>query len=339
MRRHDLNTNPQHKRPIKGFLHTAIALAITLLGLLAAPAANAQTYPTKSVRMIVPFPPGGATDIIARLLSQKLHEIWGQPVVLDYKPGGGTVIGTDAVAKAAPDGYTIGIVISAHFINPSLLSNMPFDTVKDLSGVSTVAISHIVLVATPSLEANTLAELIALAKKNPGKLSYASPGTGTSPHLAVELLKTTAGIDIVHIPYKGASPAFADVMSGRVSLQIDPLQSSMSNIKSGKVKAIAITSPSRAAGFAEIPTVAETIPGFSVQSVAGIIVPSATPRDIVNRLSADINKSLQSPDLIERMGQMGMEPSGNTPEQFDALIRSEIDKWAKVVKVSGAKRD
>ena len=334
-----MKTKPQQQRRIACFLRAAFALTLALLGLLAAPAANAQTYPTKPVRMIVPFPPGGATDIIARLLSQKLHEMWGQPVVLEYKPGGGTVIGTDAVAKAAPDGYTVGVVISAHFINPSLLSNMPFDTVKDLSGVSTVAISHIVLVATPTLEANNLAELIALAKKNPGKLTYASPGTGTSAHLAVELLKTMAGIDIVHIPYKGASAAFADVLSGRVSLQIDPLQSSMSNIKSGKVKPLAITSPHRAAGFDDIPTVAETIPGFSVQSVSGIVVPSATPRDIVRKLSADINKALQSPDLIERMRQMGMEPSGDTPEEFDAMVRSEIDKWAKVVKASGAKVD
>jgi tripartite-type tricarboxylate transporter receptor subunit TctC len=334
-----LKTNLQYQRRIKGFLHAAIALALALFALLAMPAANAQPYPTKPVRMIVPFPPGGATDIIARLLSQKLHEMWGQPVVLEYKPGGGTVIGTDAVAKAAPDGYTLGVVISAHFINPSLLSDMPFDTVKDLSGVSTVAISHIALVATPSLDANNIAELIALAKKNPGKLTYASPGSGTSAHLAVELLKTMAGIDIVHIPYKGASAAFADVISGRVSLQVDPLQSSMSNIKSGKVKALAITSLHRAAGFADIPTVAETIPGFSVQSVSGIVVPGATPRDVVHKLSSDINKALQAPDLIERMRQMGMEPSGDTPEQFDAMVRSEIDKWAKVLKASGAKKD
>jgi tripartite-type tricarboxylate transporter receptor subunit TctC len=334
-----MKTRPGYRNCINGILNAAFALTLALLGLLAVPAANAQTYPTKPVRMIVPFPPGGATDIIARLLSQKLHEMWGQPVVLEYKPGGGTVIGTDAVAKAAPDGYTVGVVISAHFINPSMLSNMPFDTVKDLSGVSTVAISHIVLVATPSLQANNISELIALAKKNPGKLTYASPGTGTSAHLAVELLKTMAGIDIVHIPYKGASAAFADVLSGRVSLQIDPLQSSMSNIKSGKVKALAITSPHRAAGFDDIPTVAETIPGFSMQSVSGVVVASATPRDIVHKLSADINKALQSPDLIERMRQMGMEPSGDTPEEFDAMVRSEIDKWAKVVKASGAKVD
>lgn len=334
-----MKEKPQPKRRINGFLHATIALAIALLGLLTAPCANAQTYPAKAVRMIVPFPPGGATDIIARLLSQKLQEMWGQPVVLEYKPGGGTVIGTDAIAKAAPDGYTMGMVISAHFINPSLLPNMPFDTVKDLSGVSTVSVAHIVLVATKSLEANNLAELIALAKKHPAKLTYASPGTGTSMHLAVELLKSMAGIDIVHVPYKGGSSAYADVISGRVSLQIDPLQGSFSNIKAGKVKAIAITSAARAVGFADIPTVAETIPGFNVQSVSGVVVPSATPRDIVNKLSADINKALKSPDLIERMGQMGMEPFTSTPEQFDAMVRSEIDRWAKVVKASGAKAD
>lgn len=334
-----MKTNPLHSIWINGLRRAAIALALALLALAAVPAANAQTYPNRPVRLIVPFPPGGATDIIARLLSQKLYEMWKQPVVLEYKPGAGTVIGTNAVAKSAPDGYTMGIVISAHFINPSLRSNMPFDTVKDLSGVSTVAISHIVLVATPSLPANNIAELIALAKKNPGKLTYASPGTGTSPYLAMELLKTMAGIDIVHIPYKGAASAFPDVFSGRVSLQIDPLQSSMANIKSGKVKALAITSAHRAAGFPDIPTVAETIPGFNVESISGIVVPSATPRDIVHKLSADINKALQAPDLIERMRQMGMEPSGDTPEEFDAMTRSEIKRWAKVVKASGAKAD
>jgi tripartite-type tricarboxylate transporter receptor subunit TctC len=322
-------------------------LALAILGFGVGGAANAQTpspraapsFPTKPVRMIVPFPPGGATDVIARMLSQKLIEIWGHPVVLDYKPGAGTVVGTDAVAKSAADGYTTGMVITAHVINPSLRSDLPFDTLKDLSGVSLVAVSHIVLVATPSLEANSVAELIDLAKRNPGKLAYATPGTGTAMHLAGEMLRTLAGIDIVHVPYKGGAPAYPDVISGRVPLQFDPMFASMANIKSGKVKALAITSPTRARNAPEIPTVAETVPGFSVVSISGVVVPSATPRDIVGKLSADINRALQTPDLAERMGQVGMEPAGTTPEQFDALIRAEIEKWAKVVKASGAKLD
>jgi tripartite-type tricarboxylate transporter receptor subunit TctC len=306
---------------------------------LGAGGAVAQTYPNKTVRLIVPFPPGGATDVIARLVSQKLHEIWGQPVVLDYKPGAGTVIGTDAIAKAAPDGHTMGMVITAHVLNPSVRPNLPYDTLKDLAGVSMVSISHIVIVATKSLQANTIPELIALAKKNPGKLNYATPGTGTAMHLAGELLNTMAGISIVHVPYRGGAPAYPDVISGRVELQIDPMFASMGNIESNQVKAIAITSAQRAPSAPDIPTVAETLPGFNVQSIAGIVVPSATPRDIVNRINAAISRALSMPELRDRMQGVGMEPSPTTPEAFDEFIRSEISKWAKVVKASGMKLD
>jgi tripartite-type tricarboxylate transporter receptor subunit TctC len=313
--------------------------AVLCLGLAAPAAALAQDYPTKSVRMIVPFPPGGATDVIARLVSQKLHEIWGQPVVIEYKPGAGTVVGTDIVAKARADGYTTGIVITAHVLNPSLRPNLPYDTLKDLAGVSMLSVSHIVIVATSALEANTVPELIALAKKNPGKLNYASPGTGTAMHLAGELLNTMAGIKIVHVPYRGGAPAYPDIISGRVELQIDPMFGSMPNIEAAKVKPIAITSPQRASTAPNIPTVAETLPGFNVQSIAGLVVPAGTPRDIVNRISAAVNQALRSPDLRERMAALGMEPAPTTPEQFDQLIRSEIDKWSKVVKASGMKLD
>jgi tripartite-type tricarboxylate transporter receptor subunit TctC len=311
-----------------------LALAAALPG-----AALSQAFPAKPVRLVVPFPPGGATDIIARLLGQKLQEIWGQATVIEYKPGGGTVVGTDYVAKSPPDGYTMGIVITAHVINPGLRSDLPYDTIKDLSGVSMVAVQHIALVATPGLEANTVPELIALAKKNPGKLTYATPGTGTAMHLAGELLKSQAGIDIVHVPYKGGAPAYPDVIAGRVALQIDPMSASMPNIKAGKVKLLAITSPQRAPTVPEVPTVAETLPGFSVMSISGVVVPSATPREVVRKASADINRALAASDLVERMAQQGMEPSGNTPEQFDAFIRAEIEKWSKVVKSSGAKLD
>lgn len=327
------------RRPRKTLISKIFAGLAMLAAMLSTFDAVAQAYPAKPVRMILPFPPGGGTDLTVRLIGQTLQDQWGQSVVLEYKPGGGTVIATDAVAKSAPDGYTLGVVVSSHWINPSLLPSLPFDTVKDLSGVSSLANSHLVLVATNALEANNVAELIALAKKNPGKLSYATPGSGTNSHLAIELLKTMAGIDMLHVPYKGGALAYPDVIAGRVSLHIVLLQSHISNIRAGKVKPIGIISARRAVRFPNIPTFAETVPGFVVTSVNGVVVPSATPRNIVQRLSAELNRTLQSPALIERMEQMGIEAYGSTPEQFDAFIRSEIVKWAKVVKASGAKAD
>ena len=316
------------------------ALAATLFGLIGGGSiggARAQTYPTRPVHLIVPFPPGGATDIVARLLSEKLTKIWHQNVIVDYKPGAGTIIGTDFVAKSAPDGYTLGIVITGYLINPSLRAHMPYDTLKDLSGVSMLTISHIVLAATNSLPANTLPEVIALAKKEPGALSYATPGTGTAMHLAGELLKKRAGINIVHVPYRGGAAAYPDLIAGRVQLQFDPLYSMMQLISTHKAKAIAITSPQRAAVAPDIATFAETLAGFSVLSITGVVVPSATPRPLVHEISADINQALKEPDLKERMAGVGMEPSGNTPEQFDAYIKSEIAKWAPIVKEAGLK--
>lgn len=316
-----------------------IGAALTAGLLAVAAASHADEFPARPVRLVVPFPPGGATDIVARLLSEQLTKIWRQNVIVDYKPGAGTIIGTDAVAKSAPDGYTLGIVITAHVINPSMRAHMPYDTVKDLSGVSMLTISHIVLAATKSLPANTLPEVIALAKKEPGALSYATPGTGTAMHLAGELLKTRAGINIVHVPYRGGASAYPDLIAGRVQLQFDPLYSMMQIIATHKVKPIAITSPKRADVAPEIPTFAETLPGFSVLSITGVVVPSATPRALVHKISADINVALKAPDLRQRMAGVGMEPAGDTPEQFDAYIKSEIAKWAPIVKEAGLRVD
>ena len=298
--------------------------------------AGAQgAYPARPVRLVVPFGAGGATDIIARLVSQKLSELWNQSVVVDYKPGAGTVVGTDFVSKSPPDGYTLGMVITAHVINPSLRATMPFDTVRDLAGVSLVAISHILLAATPALEANNIRELIALAKKTP--LSYATPGTGTSMHLAGELLKTLAGIDMTHVPYKGGSAAYPDVIAGRVPLLFDPMFASMGHVRAGRMKAIAITSAERAVSNPEIGTVAEAVQGFDVKSISGVVAPAATPREIVRKVSADIGRVLAMADVRSRMAEVGMEPAATTPEAFDAFIRREIERWAPVVRASGAK--
>jgi tripartite-type tricarboxylate transporter receptor subunit TctC len=298
-----------------------------------------QAFPSKPVTLIVPNAPGGAIDILARLMEKQLSEAWKQPVVVVYKAGAGTVIGTDFVAKAPADGHTIGLVVTSHVINPSLRKNMPFDTLKDLAGVSMLATSPIVLTASNKLPAGNLKELIALAKAQPGKLSYASPGSGSSMHLGAELLKTTADIELLHTPYKGAGGAYPDVIAGRVDLLVDPLFSSLPHIKAGLLKPIAIMSPKRSPIAPNLPTFAETLPGFSVESVFGAVVASATPREIVNKISADINKVVQSEETRKRMADIGLSPVGNTPEQFDAFIKAEIPKWARVVKASGATAD
>jgi tripartite-type tricarboxylate transporter receptor subunit TctC len=300
---------------------------------------SANAFPTKPVRMIVPFPPGGATDIIGRLVAAKMQEVWGQPVIVENRPGAGTVVGTDLAAKSAPDGHTLGVVVTAHVINPSLRQNMPYDTVKDLAAVTQVSVQHLVIAAHPSVEANNIAELIALARKNPGKLSYATPGSGTAMHLSVELLKTQTGIDLVHVPYKGGAPAQQDVMGGRVPILLDVLYAVQPLINSGKLKVIALLSPSRPQGAKDYGLVSEVVPGVSALSIVGIVAPTATPRDLVKRISDDVSKAIRSSDLTERMTQLGMEPVGSTPGEFDALIRAEIDKWARVVKISGAKAD
>jgi tripartite-type tricarboxylate transporter receptor subunit TctC len=316
----------------------AAAVAVAVVG-LSGTAAQAQSYPTHPVKMIVPFPPGGATDMIARLIGQKLQDIWGQNVVLDYKPGAGTVIGTDVVAKAPPDGYTLGMVITAHVINPSMRPDLPYDTLKYLQHVSMVAVSDLVLVATNSLPVENLKDVVEYAKKNPGKLSYASPGTGTAMHLGGELLKSQTGIDIVHVPYRGGAPAYPDIITGRIQLMFDTLYAIAQNIDTKQVKPIAVMSPTRAATHPNIPTFAETLPGFNVVSISGIVAPGGTPKDVVNKISRDINKALQSSDLKQRMSEVGMGPHGTTPEQFEQFVRAEMAKWANVVKTSGAKLD
>ena len=311
-----------------------LALA-TLLPLAAA----GQQFPNKAVRLMVPFPPGGATDIIGRLVAAKMQEVWGQPVVVENKPGAGTVVGTEYVAKSAPDGYTLGMMVTAYVINPSLRTDLPYNTLKDLAGVTQVSVQHLVMAAHPSLPANNIPELIALAKKEPGKLAYATPGSGTAMHLSVEMLKTSAGVDLVHVPYKGGAPAQQDVMSGRVPILMDVLYAVQPLIKSGRIKVLALLSPQRAPESPEYPVVSESVPGVSALSLVGIVAPAATPRELVNRISGDIARQVKSSDLTERMKQQGMEPIGSSPEQFDALIRAEMEKWAKVVKQSGAKVD
>ena len=312
--------------------HAALALA-------AAPALSfaQDVWPNKPVKLIVPFAPGGPTDTVARLLAERMQAQWKQPVVLDYKPGGGTMVGTQFVAQSAPDGYTLGMAISAHMINPALQPKMAYDTTRDLAAVSQLALGHFGLFAHPSLPVANVAELVAYAKKNPGKLSYATPGVGTGTHLAGEMLNAMAGLDLVHVPYKGSAPAQQDVIGGRVPLLFDVLFSSMPFVKDGRLKVLGLSSPKRAAASPEIGLIADVVPGFSAMSIIGVIAPAGVPRELRQRIAADIGRGVKSPELNDRMVALGMEPVGSSADEYDALIKSEIDKWAGVVKRAGIK--
>jgi tripartite-type tricarboxylate transporter receptor subunit TctC len=305
------------------------------------PAAFAQgpAWPAKPVRLVVPFTPGGPTDTIARMVSQKMQEVWKQPVLIEYKPGAGTVLGTDFVAKSAPDGHTLGMAISALFLNPSLQPGLPYDTLRDIAGVTQLAQAHFALFAHPSFPASTVPEVIAWAKKNPGALSYATPGTGTGTHLAGEFMKSLGGFGMVHVPYKGSAPAQQDVIGGRVPLLFDVMYSAMPFVRQGRLKIIAVASPKRAATEPQVPMIAETLPGFGAMSVIGLIAPAATPREILRRAGESVGRAVRESELTDRMAQLGMEPVGSMPEEYDALIRSEMDKWARVIKAGNIKAE
>ena len=315
------------------FIAAVVFLAVSV-------SAAAQDFPTKPVRFVVPFPPGGATDIVGRLVASRMQEVWkSQPVIVENRPGAGTVVATEHVARSAPDGHTLGFVVTAHVINPSLRSSMPYDTLKDLAAVTQVSFQHLVMAVHPSVEAKNIAELIAFAKKQPGKLSYATPGSGTAMHLSVELLKNVAGIDLVHVPYKGGAPAQQDVLGGRVPILMDVLYAVQPLIKSGRIRVIGLLSPQRDPANPDLPVIAETVPAVSAVSMVGIVAAGGTPRALVRRISADLAAAVRGSDLTEKMVQQGMVPVGSTPEEFDAFIRAEMEKWSKVVKASGAKVD
>lgn len=265
--------------------------------------------------------------------------VWKQPVIVDNKPGAGTVLGTEAIARSQPDGYSFGVVVSAHSINPSLRPKLPYDTLKDLAGVTQLGVQHMVIAANPYFPANNIAELIALAKKKPGTISYASAGSGTAMHLGMELLKTRAGIDILHVPYKGGAPAQQEVIGGQVPLLLDIYHSSAPFIKSGRMKAIALLSPHRVDAIPGVPTVTETVHGVSALSTLGVVVPVATSRTVVAKASADMGAVIRSAEFVQLLRSMGVEAVASSPEEFDALVRADIAKWEPVVKTSGAVAD
>jgi len=300
--------------------------------------AAAQAYPAKPIRYVVPFPPAGATDILARWVAEKISPALGQTVVVENRPGAAGGVGTDYVAKSAPDGYTILMATAAQAISETLYVKQPFSFARDLAAVALIAHVPNVMEVHPSVPARTVKEFIALAKSRPGQLNFASSGSGTTIHMSGELFKLMTGVDIVHVPYKGSSPAITDLMAGNVSVMWDNLPASMPFIKAGRLRAIAITSAKRYPGLPDLPTVAESgVPGYEATAWFGVVAPAATPRQIVTRLNSEINRAVNLPDMKERFALQGAIPAPGSPEDFGAWIRSEIVKWGKVVKASGAR--
>ncbi|HSS71577.1 MAG TPA: tripartite tricarboxylate transporter substrate binding protein [Casimicrobiaceae bacterium] len=303
--------------------------------------AAGETYPARPIRLVVPFPAGGPLDVVARAIGQKLTDAWGQPVIIDNRPGAGGNIGADLVAKSAPDGYTIlEGALSTHAVNVSLYSKMPYDPIRDFAPITLVAVTPNVLVLNPSVPANSVQELIAYAKAHPGKLSFGSGSNGSAGHLAGEAFKAEAGVDMVHIPYKGGAPAMQALLAGDTQLMFDNLSNSTPQIKAGKIKALAVTTAKRSALAPELPTLAEAgLPGFDIYTWWGFLAPAGTPKEIIAKWNAEVTRILVTPEMKAFFAQQGAEPAPTSPEEFSALIRREITRYAKIVKDSGAKVD
>lgn len=324
-------------------LFRILGFAAVMLGAIAlAPApASAQAYPTKPIRLIVPFPPGGSTDILARSVAQKLTEAWGQQVIVDNRGGAGGTIGAELAGKAPHDGYTLMMGhIGTLAVNVSLYSKLSYDPLKDFVPVCMVALVPNVLVVNPALPVRNVTELIVYARANPGKLNYSSGGNGSAAHLAVEYFKLQTGTSIVHVPYKGTGPSVADLIGGQVAMTMTGAPAVMGHVQSGRLRALGVSSPQRVPALAQIPTIAEAgVPGFDATQWYGIVAPTGTPKDIVTKLNAEIRKIMQSKDMLERLNTEGAIAAAGTPEDFGAYIKSEITRWAAVVKAAGMKAD
>jgi len=326
---------------------TAGAMVMALSSLIGIQSADAQAaatgpgqaFPAKPIRIVVPFAPGGPNDILARTVGQKMSETWGQQVIVDNRPGGGTVIGTQFVAKAPADGYTMLMVATSMAVNPSLRSRLPYDTMNDFMPVTLLIFSPNVLVTHPSVPVKSVKDLIALAKARPGQISYASGGTGAATHLAAELLAMEGKVRMIHVPYKGASPATMDLLSGEVSWMFGTILPTIPHIKAGKLRAIAVSSPKRAPVLPDVPAVAETLPGFDATSWYGLFAPAGTPKDVIAKLHAENARIINLQEIRERLIAEGAIPAALGPEAFGSHFRREVDKWAKVVKTAGIKPD
>ena len=313
---------------------------VTASGELLAQRAQQPAFPVKPMRMIVPFPPGGGNDIIGRAVAQRLSEVVGQQVVVDNRPGAGGVVGVTIAAQAGPDGYTMllgSVGMLAH--NPALKPDLPYAPLRDFAPVALLVTSPMLIASSPTLPVKTVAELIALAKASPGKLSYASAGAGSSLHMTGELFLRATGTSMLHVPYKGAAPAIVDLMTGRVDLIFSTMPPAIAQVKTGKLRAIAVTTLKRSPSLPDVPTVAETVKGFEVSNWQGIVVPAKTPAAIVRKLHADLSATMKLPAMAEALLQQGMEEAVGTPEQFGALIRSEIDAYTRLVKAAGIRAE
>ena len=314
--------------------------ALIICFLLIANSVTAQPYPSKSIRFIVPFAPGGTNDIVARMVGVKLTEAWGQPVVIDNRGGAGGVIGADLAAKSVPDGYTLLMANVNFATNPGLVRNLPYDTEKDFAAVSLLATSPSVLVVHPSIPVRSVKEMIAFAKAKPGQLSYSSSGAGTTGHMAMELLKQMAAIDMVAVHYKGGGPALIDLIAGRVSPGFATILSAAPHIEGGRLRALAVSTPKRSSALPDLPTVAEAgVPGYEFTGWWGVVVPARTPHAVISKLNGELVKILAQPDVRERLVREGADPASTTPEAFTAYMRSEVAKWSKVIKTANIKAE
>ena len=311
---------------------------LTVAGLVPAPGALAQKFPEKAVRIVVPFAAGGGTDIIARIMAQKLSDDWGRNVVVDNRPGGGTVIGSELVARSTPDGYTLLLTANPHSSNPALVAKLPYDTARDFSAVTMTAAAPLLLVVHPTLPVRTVQELIAHAKAKPNLLTYASSGNGGPQHLAGELLKYMAGVAILHVPYKGSAPALTDLLGGQVQLAFTSLLAGLPHIKAGKLLALGVTSSTRLEANPEIPTVAEAgVPGFEYLTWYGVFAPGGTSGPLVAKIQQDMARVLASPDVKERLARDGVQAVGNKPDEFASFIKKEIEKATQLIRMAGIK--
>ncbi len=320
-------------------LKRLFTLLVTALACTALPAL--AEYPDKPVKIIVPYPPAGTTDILARLIAQRLSERMKQPFVIENRPGAGGAIGSVAVAKSPADGYTLLMgTVNSHGINSALFKNLPYDAVKDFAPITIVGNTPNVLAVNPGLPAKNLAELLALARAKPGSLNFGSTSQGGSPHMSGELLKSMTGVDIAHIPYKGAGPMLIDLIGGQVQMGFDNLPSSIGHIRSGKLRAIAVTSAKRFPGTPEIPTMAESgVPGYEVSAWFGLLAPAGTPKPVIDALYANIADILKQPDVVKQLFDLGAEPGGNSPEAYARQIAADVEKWKKVVAATGVKAE